>query len=127
MAKRRKRIRRALRVPFEWLGIGLGVVVISSLPRRAMLAVCDFIGAAMYVFDRRGRRIAHQNLAIVFSTMPGAALSDRAERAIVRRSYRNMARAVGHAFWTCRKARERAAEAGELSPECREAGGRGRA
>lgn len=120
MSRRRKRIVRALRVPFEWLGIGLGVAVLSSLPRRAMLAVCDFVGAAMYAFDRRGRRIAAANLGTILSTVPGARLSEKAARAIVRRSYRNMARAVGHAFWTCRLARERAAEAGELSPACRD-------
>jgi hypothetical protein len=43
---------RVLRVPFEWLGIGLGMLVFSWLPRRAMLGVCDLISQVMYRFDR---------------------------------------------------------------------------
>ena len=35
----------------------------------------------------------------------------------MRRSYRSMARTVGHAFWTCRNAKARAAAAGEMSEE----------
>lgn len=119
MSKRGKRFLRKVRVPFEWMGIGLGLLVLSSLPRRGMLAVCDFVSAVMYAFDRRGRRIARQNLDIIFADVPEAKPSERALRIIVRRSYRSMARAVGHAFWTCRSARVRAAAAGELSPECR--------
>lgn len=119
MSKRGKRFLRKVRVPFEWMGIGLGLLVLSSLPRRGMLAVCDFVSAVMYAFDRRGRRIARQNLDIIFADVPEAKPSERALRIIVRRSYRSMARAVGHAFWTCRRARVRAAAAGELSPECR--------
>jgi lauroyl/myristoyl acyltransferase len=65
----------------------------------------------MYFFDRRGRELALSNLRIVYGKdVPGA---DK----IVRRSYRNMARAVGHAFWTCRNAAARAASAGEICEE----------
>jgi signal peptidase II len=38
-----------------------------------------------------------------------------AEELIIRRSYRNMARTVGHAFWTCRNAKRRVGEVGEMS------------
>jgi lauroyl/myristoyl acyltransferase len=37
------------------------------------------------------------------------------EEKIIRRSYRNMARTVGHAFWTCRNALKRVKAAGEMS------------
>jgi len=107
----KKRIVQTLRRPLEWVGIAIGFAVLTFLPRRAMQAVCDFGAAVMYFFDRRGRELALSNLRIVFGRdVPGA---DK----IVRRSYRNMARAVGHAFWTCRNAAARAASAGEICEE----------
>ena len=44
-----------------------------------------------------------------------ASPATRRERLILRRSYRNMARSIGHAFWTCRNARARVEAAGEMS------------
>ncbi len=126
----RRGFRRALRiarVPFEWLGIGLGVAILSALPRRWMLAVCDFASWAMHALDASGRRLALFNLRVVtgsgevrgveFSRGALERLSPptRREEVIIRRSYRNMARTVGHAFWTCRRAAERVAESGEMS------------
>ena len=100
-----------MRRPFEWIGIGIGYAVFMFVPRRAMLAVCDFAAGVMYFFDRRGRALALSNLRIIYGRdVPGA-------EKIVRRSYRNMARTVGHAFWTCRNAKARAAAAGEMSEE----------
>lgn len=109
---------RALRRPFEWIGIGLGLVVLSSLPRRGMLELCDFISMVMYWFDSRGRHLAVKNLRIIRGAPLEGEMTSTEEK-IIRRSYRNMARTVGHAFWTCRNAEKRAAEAGELSDECR--------
>lgn len=117
-SRKSKRVMRALRRPFEWIGIGLGLAVLSSLPRRGMLELCDFISMVMYKFDSRGRRLAIKNLRIIRGTPLEGELTS-AEEKIIRRSYRNMARTVGHAFWTCRNAEKRAAEAGELSDECR--------
>ena len=109
--RREKRFLRALRRPFEWTGVFLGYLVLSNLPRRAMLAVCDFAAGVMHFFDRRGRALALSNLRVVYGRdIPGA-------EKIVRRSYRSMARTVGHAFWTCRNAKERAAAAGEMCEE----------
>ena len=111
MHRREKRIFRALRRPFEWAGVFIGYLVLSNLPRRAMLAVCDFAAGVMYFFDRRGRALALANLRVIYGRdIPGA-------EKIVRRSYRSMARTVGHAFWTCRNAKARAAAAGEMSGE----------
>ena len=126
---RTKRRLRALRRPFEWIGIGMGVLVISNLPRRWMLGLCDLISWIMYHFDRAGRRLALFNLRVVLGSaevkdLPFAALAKTKlspptmrERKIIRRSYRNMARTIGHAFWTCRKARMRVAESGEMCEE----------
>ena len=119
-----KRFMRRLRRPFEWFGIWLGVLVLASLSHRMLFALCDFMAAVMYRVDVRGRKRALANLRIVMDT--GDARSARynpnalgyapthAEELIIRRSYRNMARTVGHAFWTCRNAKARAAEAGEM-------------
>ena len=118
-----KKIKRTLRRPFEWLGIGLGILIISSLPRKAMLGLCDFISAVMYRFDKKGRRRSLANLRVIRGKIKSDGIvrpaetynPTVAEEKIIRRSYRNMARTVGHAFWTCRNAIERVKEAGEMS------------
>lgn len=112
MKRKLKKIKRVLRRPFEWLGIMLAYCCFSFSGRRTMLALCDFASVVMWTFDRKGRRRADQNLKTLF---PGIS-PERADK-IVRRSYRNMARAVGHAFWTCRNAYARVRESGEMSPE----------
>lgn len=118
---------RSLRVPFEWLGIGLGVAVLSRLPHGWMLGVCDFTAMVMHSLDAYGRKLALFNLRVItgadevkdmpFSALAVAALAPPTvrEAKIIRRSYRNMARTVGHAFWTCRKAKRRVAEVGVMS------------
>ena len=106
--RRLKKLKRAVRRPFEWLGIFLALAVFAVLPRRAMLAVCDFASSVMYLFDPRGRARSRANLEIMFGRP-----SERRVSLITRRSYRNMARAVGHAFWTSVFARSRAAAASE--------------
>lgn len=121
--RRAKKIKRLLRLPFEWAGIMLGIAVFSNLPRRWMLAVCDFVSAVMYRFDGKGRRCSLANLRVVRGGFKGCGIvppaevynPTDAEDKIIRRSYRNMARTVGHAFWTCRNAIERVKQAGEMS------------
>lgn len=114
MKRSTKRLMRKIRKPFEWLGIMLGFAVFTFLPRRALLLLCDFASAVMFAFDRKGRKYAEENLAIMYGALP------RHSRKIVRRSYRNMARTVGYAFWTCIAGRRRAAASGEMSPAGRE-------
>jgi len=113
--RRQKRFVRLCRRPFEWAGIVCGVLVFAFLSRRALLAVCDALGALMYACDGRGRRLALSNLRIVLGRGEVTGPATSRERKLVRGSYRNMARAVGHAFWTMRNARRRAAAAGETS------------
>ncbi len=129
LARRCRHAMRLLRLPFEWIGVFLGLALFAFLPRRAMLELCDLLSAVMFRFDWRGRRLALANLRIVTGIyheripyMPWRFPYNpsKAEVKILRRSYRNMARSVGHAFWTCRRAKERVAEAGEMAPEvCR--------
>ncbi len=123
MSRKAKKVKRLLRLPFEWAGIMLGIAVFSNLPRRWMLAVCDFVSAIMYFFDGRGRRRSLANLRVIRGEFKGDGVVPPAERfdptkaeeKIIRRSYRNMARTVGHAFWTCRNALERVKKSGEMS------------
>ena len=115
-----------LLVPFEWIGIGVAFCVIPWLPRRGLFCLCDFLAALMYLFDRRGKRRALENLRIVRGTCTGLEGTfdfdpdkadyrpTRAERLVIRRSYRNGARSVGYAFWTCVRAKARCAATGEM-------------
>lgn len=107
-----KVLKRKVRLPFEWLGIGLGALVLSNVPHRVLLGLCDFGSAVFYRFDRRGRELSRANLR----QMLGVELTPRREDLILRRAYRNMARTIGHIFWTSRAAAHRAAAVGELSP-----------
>jgi len=123
---RRKAIKHALEAPFAWLGIGLGVLILAPLPHRAMLAVCDGLSVVFFRLDRRGRRRALETLRIVRGRCTGlegrqAFDPDTApydatagEDLVLRRSYRNMTRTVGHIFWTLFGARRRVAAVGEL-------------
>ena len=88
-----------------------------------MLGVCDFVSAVMYRFDGKGRRRSLANLRVIYGKIKCDGIlrpvkvynPTKAEEKIIRRSYRNMARTVGHAFWTCRNALERVKQAGEMS------------
>lgn len=113
MSHKAKEIKHRLRRPFEWIGVTLALAVFAFLPRRALMELADFASMVMYRFDAKGRKHAANNLRVIF----GQEIDKRRAERIVKRSYRNMARAVAHAFWTMRKARERVAVSGEMSPE----------
>jgi len=127
-----KAFKHALEAPFAWFGIGLGMLFFRALTHRGLMRVCDALSAAFYRFDRRGRRRALETLRIVRGTCTGDEGTpkfdpDRApfdpsprEALVLRRSYRNMARTIGHIFWTCSGDAKRIPKAGELSPAARD-------
>ena len=134
MSRKTRKLKNKLLVPFEWIGIGLGLCIIPWLPRRALFGLCDVLSAAMYFFDRRGKRRALRNLRIVrrkdacicpeqiyaevmFDPDKAPYDATAVERKVIRRSYRNMARTVGYAFWTFVRAKERCAATGVMSEE----------
>ena len=134
MSRKTRKLKNKLLVPFEWIGIGLGLCIIPWLPRRALFGLCDFLSALMYFFDRRGKRRALRNLRIVrrkgvdicseqiyaeVTFDPDGAKYDptRAEAKVIRRTYCNMCRTVGYAFWTCFQAKARCAETGIMCEE----------
>ena len=103
MSRKTRKLKNKLLVPFEWIGIGLGLCIIPWLSRRAL-----------------------ENLRIIRGTCTGLEGTfefdpdkadynpTRAERLVIRRSYRNSVRSVGYAFWTCVRAKARCASAGEM-------------
>ena len=112
-----RRFKRKLRSPLEWLGIRLGMLIFANVGHRRLFKLCDALSQVMYAFDSRGRRRALENLRQLFG---GEGPMTRREELLVRGSYRNMARTVGHVFWTSKLARERVAEVGEMSRFCHE-------
>ena len=136
MSRKTRKLKNKLLVPFAWIGIGLALCVIPWLSRSIIFVLCDSLSAAMYLFDRRGKRRALRNLRIIrrketyicsgqiyaeVAFDPDKAKYDptAAEAKVVRRSYRNMSRTVGYAFWTLVRARERCAATGVMSEEGR--------
>ena len=117
MKRKLKRAKRALRRPFEWLGIALGWLVFAHVSHRMLFRICDFLAAVGYRIDRAGRELSRENLRLVVGE---GRLTPRREELILKRSYRNMMRTIGHVFWTSRKSRERAAATGEFSAACLE-------
>lgn len=108
-----KKVKHALQAPFAWLGIGLGVVLLTPLPHRALFALCDFAAWVLFTFDYHGKRRSLETLHVVLGKCRGAEGTPAfktevapydptaREAKLIRGAYRNMARTVGHAFWTC--------------------------
>lgn len=111
-----KQIKHWLRRPFEWLGIGLALLVLSRVSHKTLFRLCDFAAWVGYHCDRAGRQLSRDNLRLVM----GRAMSPRREQTIIRRNYRNMMRTLGHVFWTSRHSNERAASVATLAPNCRD-------
>jgi len=77
-----------------WCCLG-AVKFIPMLPRRACVWLSEWIGAAVFYLDRRGRSVALANLEAVF----GEKYTPRERRVIARRSYQGFARTMLDLFW----------------------------
>jgi KDO2-lipid IV(A) lauroyltransferase len=113
MSIRVKKIYRVLRRPLEWIGIGLALTIIPPLPLAGILRLSRQLADCAYLFDRRGKAIAVANLRLMF----GSRMTPARERAIVRRSYRNMARVLVNVFWMSRNTRARMADQVSFDPQ----------
>ena len=121
-----KKVKHALQAPFAWLGIGLGVVLLTPLPHRALFALCDFAAWVLFTFDYHGKRRSLETLHVVLGKCRGAEgtpafKTEKApydptarEAKLIRGAYRNMARTVGHAFWTCHGAQRKVRAVGVM-------------
>jgi KDO2-lipid IV(A) lauroyltransferase len=101
--KLRKRIVQVLRLPFEWFGIGLALTIIPPLTRRGVVRFAYALADLGYLLDRYGRKVSRANLRLMF----GSRLTPRREAALIRRSYRNMARVLFNIVWVSRNTRQR--------------------
>jgi lauroyl/myristoyl acyltransferase len=71
---------------------------IPKLSRRASVSLARWLGAVAFCVDRRGRRVALENLECVF----GDQLTAAKRAAIARASYQNFARSMLDLFWAAR-------------------------
>jgi KDO2-lipid IV(A) lauroyltransferase len=86
---------RKLRQVAETALIGLGLVTVPCLPRRAILWLARGLGAAGYRLARRDRRVALANVAAAL----GDSLDARQQKEVVREAFRNFALVVLDLFW----------------------------
>ncbi|HRR32580.1 MAG TPA: lysophospholipid acyltransferase family protein [Kiritimatiellia bacterium] len=103
---------RNARRPIEWLLIWLGKRIIPPLSLGALLRLSRWIGDVAYLFDCRGKAVAVANLRLMF----GARMTPARERALVRRSYRNMARVLTNIFWMSRETLARIRDQATFAP-----------
>ncbi len=82
----------------EWCFCAALAWGIPKLPRRTCAKLARGLGALAYRLDRRGRAVAHANLACVFGDQITAARREE----IARLSYQNFARTMIDLFWSPR-------------------------
>jgi KDO2-lipid IV(A) lauroyltransferase len=75
--------------------IGLGLVTIPYLPRRAILRLARGLGALAFHFGRRHRRVALANVALVL----GDSVNAQQQKEVARDAFRNFALVVLDLFW----------------------------
>lgn len=82
----------------EWLGLLATTKVVPLLPRSVCVGFANLAGTLAARFDRRGRRVALENLRLAFGDTYSAAERD----VITRESYRHFARSMLELFWSSR-------------------------
>lgn len=112
MSKRVKKVYRTLRRPIEWCFIGLGLLIVPPLSLARLLVFSRWVADTAYTFDSRGKMIARANLRLMF----GSRMTPIREAALIRRSYRNMARVVLNVLWMSRDTRARLADQVSFNP-----------
>ena len=91
---------------------------VPKLPRQAVLALADGLGALGYVFDFRGRETG---LANVRAAMANGSLAEGDPVALVKRSYKWFARSMCDLFWAARLTEENYTEHIQVEFEDRDA------
>lgn len=111
-----KKIRRALRAPFEKLGVALACLLLPCLSLKAILRLSKILADAAFFFDRYGRRVSAANLEII----AGKKLSRKRLDILTRGAYRNMMRVLLMIFWTTKDTAARTEKVIEFSDSLRE-------
>ncbi len=94
MPSRWKRFRYRL----EWLGLVLATRLVPLLPRKVCLHLAQFLGGAIAILDRHGRKVTLSNLEAAF----GSQFSERQRRSITRESFQHFARTMLDLLWSPR-------------------------
>lgn len=82
----------------EWAGLTIVANAIPRLSRGSCVALADFLGAVMSIFDRRGRKVALANLEAAF----GSEMSILQRNKIARECFQHFARTMLELFWSRR-------------------------
>ena len=93
---------KSFRYRLEEIGCRILAEVIPRLPRPVCYALARFLGTLGYYLDRRGRKVALENLRCVFAEEH----SENELRRIARESYVSFARAMLDLFWSARITKE---------------------
>lgn len=96
-AKKRKKSK--LRQMAEYAGVYLGMVVARLVPRRVGSALCRLAGDAVFLFSRRRRALALENLQRAF----GSSKSPAEIRSIARRSVHSFLMTGLETMWVSRE------------------------
>ena len=92
------RTARKIRYRLEWLGLKTATKVVPLLSRKACYRLALLLGSLAAMLDRRGRRVALNNLRVAF----GDEISAERRAQIVRESYQHFARTMLDFFWSPR-------------------------
>jgi Kdo2-lipid IVA lauroyltransferase/acyltransferase len=90
----------------------LGLLIIPSLPRRAVVALARSIAAVAWLVARRDRRVGLANLDLTY----GDTLTPAAKRAILRESFHTFALMMLDIFWFSKKTVARVASWVDFDP-----------
>lgn len=93
---------KTLRYRLEWLGLSLSVKLVPRLSRQACVRLADTLGAMVFKFDHGRRRVAIENLEIVF----GDRFTSEQRQDIACASHQNFTRSMLDLFWMQRLNRE---------------------
>jgi KDO2-lipid IV(A) lauroyltransferase len=86
---------KKIRYRIEWLLVATAATLVPLLPRPAILFLAKVLGRLAYIFDRRGRTTALENLRVVF----GEEKSEAERVAIAKTSFQLFARSMLDLFW----------------------------
>ncbi len=87
---------KRLRYGFEWLVLILARDTLRMLPHDKLFSLSKFFGKLAFIFDKRGRETAIENLRVAF----GERFTPDQRRAIALESYQHFSRAFMDLFWS---------------------------